>query len=51
MKSNAGCNEFESNKVTKLQNVSCAEENKIGKVKKQNKEKNGGGRYGNSYTK
>ena len=51
MKSNAACNEFESNKVAKLYNVSYAEENKKRKVKKQNEQKNGRGRYGNSYTK
>ena len=34
MKSNAGCNGFESKKVAKLQNVSRAEENKTRKVKK-----------------
>ena len=41
VKSNAGCNEFESNKVAKLQNVSRAEEDKTRKVKKtkQNKTK------------
>ena len=27
MKSNAGCHEFEPNKVAKLQNASCAEQN------------------------
>ena len=34
VKLNAGCNEFESNKVAILQNVSRAEENKTRKVKK-----------------
>ena len=33
MKLNALCNKFESNKVAKLYNVSCAEENKTRKVK------------------
>ena len=50
VKSNSGCNKFESNKVAKLYNVSRTEENKIRKVK-QNDEKNCRGRYGNSYTK
>ena len=47
----AVCSKFESNKVAKLYNVSRAEENKTRKVKKQNEENNGRGRYGNSYTK
>ena len=53
VKSNAGCNEFESNKVAKLQNVSRADEDKTRKEKKKkkNEEKNGRGRCGNSYTK
>ena len=52
MKWTAGCNEFEPNKVVNLQDVSSAEENKRRKVKKkQNEEKNGRDRYGNSYTK
>ena len=41
----------ESNKVAKLYNVSGAEEHKTRKVKKQNEEKGGRGRHGNSYTK
>ena len=39
MKSNAGCNDFESKKVAKLQNVSRAEENKTKKVKKNKMKK------------
>ena len=38
MKSNAVCNEFESNKVVKLY-VSCAEQNKTRKVKKNKTKK------------
>ena len=39
MKSNAGRNEFESNKVAKLWNVSRAEENKIRNVRKTKRRK------------
>ena len=46
MKLNAGCNEFESNKVAKLQNVSRPEENKTRKVKKAKRRKNDRGKYG-----
>ena len=45
VKSNAGCKEFEANKVAKLWNVSPAEENKTRKVKKSKRIKNGRGRW------
>ena len=39
MKSNASCNEFESNEVAKLWNVSREQENKTRKVKKNKTKK------------
>ena len=50
VKKNAGCNEFESNKVDCRM---CLVRRKIrqGSWKKQNEERNGRGRYRNSYTK